>query len=172
MSRSTRIMNAFTILLLTSDSELEAVVQEGVDCVGYTLTVGQCPGDAARLLGQLLPQIAVVIVDLDSAAHGRVWLGALKSLDGKVPAIAASRLDPQFLGPVALRHGVSCWLAKPASAVKIACAVMTATDSSAADRVDTGKLTLVPAFRPNRQKSVSIRASVKRRSNRRKVLPD
>lgn len=165
-------MNAFTILLLTTDSELEAAVQEGANHAGYALTVGQSPEDAAPILGQLLRQIAVVIVDLDSAVHGKVWLGALQSLDGKVPAIAASRLNPQFLGPVAQRHGVSYWLAKPASAVEIANAVMAAMVSSAADRATASKLKLIPGFRPNRQERFSILTSVKECSNRREVLSD
>jgi DNA-binding response OmpR family regulator len=121
---------ASVILLLTSDATLKAIASNGIEMAGYTVTTGENPGDAARLLGRFLPQIAAVIVDLDSCVHGSVWLDALQSLAARVPAIAVSRLDPQFLGSVARRHGVSWWLSKPVSAEEIAGTVTTAVGAS------------------------------------------
>lgn len=116
-------MNSSTILFLTNDAEFEAVGNSAANLIGCKIAIGQHPADAARLLGELLRRVTVVIVDLDSAVHGSAWLSAVKSVADKVPAMAVSRLNPQFLGPVARRHGVRRWLAKPVGAAELAEAV-------------------------------------------------
>ena len=111
------------VLFLTSDPDLEFAARSSAESIGYILILGRNPGDGARLLADNINHITAVVVDLDKCRHGAAWLAALASLSRKIPAIAASRIDPRFLMPLAQRHGVEHWLSKPIHADKLARAI-------------------------------------------------
>lgn len=129
-------MSSPTLLLLTNDAEFEHCARAGADLSGYSIIVGRNPGDGARLLSQNLAGVTGVVIDMDDCKHGAAWLGALKSLSARTPAMAVSHLDPRFLQPLARRYGAEHWVSKPDSdglraAFKLASAFRSLCEGSA-----------------------------------------
>jgi hypothetical protein len=85
--------------------------------------VGHDPQDGARLFARSFESICGVVVDLDSCHHGSAWLTAMTSVSRKIPGLAISRLSPQFLQPLARRHGAEHWLSKPVTAEQFCAAI-------------------------------------------------
>ncbi|MDR3401487.1 MAG: hypothetical protein P4L99_03225 [Chthoniobacter sp.] len=104
-----------TLILLTSDPELEDAARIAAALACYGLVVGHNPEDGVRLFARSLDSLFGVVVDLDSCEHGSAWLTAMTSQSRKMPGLAISRLDPRFVRPLARRHGIDHWLSKPVS---------------------------------------------------------
>ena len=107
------------IALFTADMALTRAAISAATAEGRALRVASSSPDAISILHSDPAEFGLLVVDLDSDAHGVTLLHALNYLADRVPVVAVTSLETSYAAPVALGHGAVECLGKPVTAQQL-----------------------------------------------------
>src|SRR5829696_3098531 len=106
-------MKPCVILLVNADPEVDRVAKEAVTQAGHDLRTAHTSAEALQLLGRKQFDADLVILDLDPQIHGVALLTAIVACREKVPIIAMTNLEDNYMRPLALGRGAIECFGKP-----------------------------------------------------------
>jgi DNA-binding response OmpR family regulator len=112
-------MKPTIVLLLSTDPAIEQQVCEAVTATRHGLRTIQTTPAAFRAL-QERGDVDAAIIDLDPGIHGTALLEAAGD---RLPVIALTSLEREYMLPVASRHGARECLTKPFEAEELRAAL-------------------------------------------------
>ena len=106
-------MKAIQVLLLTSDCELRAFLNEAIAEIGAVADVACDTGDTLERVSGRIRQIDVALIDFQHAAHGMRLLNAVKSCRPGLPVIALIEHGEKQIEALGYATGATRCLPKP-----------------------------------------------------------
>ena len=116
-------MNTRTILLLSTDPTVEHVADHAVSGLKQRLHVVSSCREAMRRLTDSAAVTDLAIIDLDPGMHGVTLLNATSD---RLPVLALTSLEQEYMEPIALRRGAAACLEKPITAERLREAIVRA----------------------------------------------
>ena len=98
------------VLLFSCDPLVERAVQEAVLSTRHGLREVRNSPDAFEVLQNQCADVDVAIIDLDPGMHGAALLEAASE---RLPVIALTSLEENYMTPLVKRHGALACVSKP-----------------------------------------------------------
>jgi CheY-like chemotaxis protein len=115
-------MNTPIILLLTNDSELEALVADALVEIGAISHLTRDAGEALEIICGV-DDLDLAIIDFEHGPHGMTLLSAISTLREDLPVIAITRDDEDHVEALAYANGATACLSKQTVATQLANAI-------------------------------------------------
>lgn len=116
--RSTGGMKPNALLISKKTSDSNGTITQAVSRAGFALLQATDAQSAFALLKNSLPEIDLVIVDVDPGIHGMAILEAITARDTSPPVIVVTGFEQFEMAPIARRHGAAACIAKPFTAAE------------------------------------------------------
>lgn len=117
------------VLLFSCDSQSQQAVEDAVLATRHGLRVVRTSREAFRILREDHADVDVAVIDLDPGMHGSALLEAAAQ---RLPVIALTGLEENYMAPLARSHGAVACIAKPFTAEALAAAIKGAEHHAAA----------------------------------------
>jgi len=115
-------MKTTVILLLTNDTELEALVADALSEIGAISHLTRDAGEALDIICGV-DDLDLAIVDFEHGPHGMTLLNAISTLREDLPLIAITRDDEEHVQALAYVNGATACFSKRAVATQLANAI-------------------------------------------------
>lgn len=122
-------MKSPVVLLVSNDPAVVQPVQEALPAIRHGLRIVRSTQEAFRQLQHFGEEFDFAIIDLDPGLHGSALLEAIS---GRVPMLAVTSLEENYMDPIVRRHGAFASLSKPFTADRLAFLVNSALRESTA----------------------------------------
>src|SRR5688572_1720664 len=110
---STSGMRANALLISKATSDSNATIAEAASRAGLSLLQATDAKRAFELLRNGLPEIELIIIDVDPGIHSMAILEAITARDSSPPVIVVTGFEQFEMAPIARRHGAAACIAKP-----------------------------------------------------------
>lgn len=107
-----------TIMLISSDPEIERAVSEAAKQTGIAMTVARTAHEAVKAFTHGFEGISLILVDLDPEVHGVTLFNALDDSHGKAPVVALTGCEESYMKPLVMGRGAADCLGKPIAAAR------------------------------------------------------
>lgn len=112
-------MKANALLISQKASDSDGTIAQAVSRAGFALLQATDAKSAFELLRHGLPEIDLVIIDVDPGIHSMAVLEAITSLKAAPPVIVVTGLEQSEMEPIARGHGAAACLGKPFTTAEI-----------------------------------------------------
>ena len=112
-------MKANALLIAKETSDSNAVIAQAASRAGFFLLRANDAKRAFELLRNGLPEIDLVIIDVDPGIHSMAILEAITARDSSPPVIVVTGFEQFEMAPIARRHGAAACIAKPFTAAEL-----------------------------------------------------
>jgi DNA-binding NtrC family response regulator len=112
-------MKANALLIAKETSDSNAVIAQAASRAGFFLLRANDAKRAFELLRNGLPEIDLVIIDIDPGIHSMAILEAITARDSSPPVIVVTGFEQFEMAPIARRHGAAACIAKPFTATEL-----------------------------------------------------
>ena len=112
-------MKANALLISNETSNSNAVIAQATSRAGFFLFRVNDAKQAFELLRNGLPEIDLVIIDVDPGIHSMAILEAITARHSSPPVIAVTGFEQFEMAPIARRHGAAACIAKPFTAAEL-----------------------------------------------------
>ena len=116
--RCTAGMKANALLISKETSDANAVIAQALGRAGFFSWQVKDAKSAFQLLRNGLPEVDLVIIDVDPGIHSMAILEAITAHDCSPPVIVVTGFEQFEMTPIARRHGAAACIAKPFTAAE------------------------------------------------------
>src|SRR5688572_19908603 len=112
-------MKANALLISKEASDSNVLITQAASRAGFFLLRASDAKRAFELLRSGLPEIELVIIDVDPGIHSMAILEAITARDSSPPVIVVTGFEQFEMAPIARRHGAAACIAKPFTAAEL-----------------------------------------------------
>jgi len=112
-------MKANALLISKETSDSNTTITQAVSRAGLFLLQVTGAKHAFELLRNGLPEIDLVIIDVDPGIHSMAILEAITARESSPPVIVVTGFEQFEMAPIARRHGAAACIAKPFTAAEL-----------------------------------------------------